>query len=75
MKLKSAASSLSEDEAARRWQQFWANELPEADQHPLWLRFAEQLTHFMALLLWVAEILVVPIYPNFLKLGRLFKTN
>jgi magnesium-transporting ATPase (P-type) len=55
--LASAASGLSEDEAARRLQQFGANELPEPAHRPLWLRFTDQLTHFMALLLWVAGIL------------------
>ncbi len=55
--LDSAGSGLSEDEAFRRLQQFGANELPEPAQRPLWLRFADQLTHFMALLLWVAGIL------------------
>jgi magnesium-transporting ATPase (P-type) len=55
--LASAASGLSEDEAARRLQQFGANELPEPAQRPLWLRFTDQLTHFMALLLWVAGTL------------------
>ncbi len=55
--LDSADSGLSEDEAFRRLQQFGANELPEPAQRPLWLRFADQLTHFMALLLWVAGIL------------------
>jgi magnesium-transporting ATPase (P-type) len=55
--LNSAASGLSEDEAAHRLQQFGANELPEPAQRPLWLRFTDQLTHFMALLLWVAGTL------------------
>jgi magnesium-transporting ATPase (P-type) len=55
--LDSTASGLSEDEAARRLQQFGANELPEPTQRPLWLRFTDQLTHFMALLLWVAGTL------------------
>ncbi len=55
--LDSADSGLSEDESIRRLQQFGANELPEPVQRPLWLRFADQLTHFMALLLWVAGIL------------------
>jgi potassium/sodium efflux P-type ATPase len=55
--LNSAAGGLSEDEATRRLQQFGANELPEPAQRPLWLRFTDQLTHFMALLLWVAGTL------------------
>jgi magnesium-transporting ATPase (P-type) len=55
--LNTAASGLSEDEAVRRLQQFGANELPEPAHRPLWLRFTDQLTHFMALLLWVAGTL------------------
>jgi Ca2+-transporting ATPase len=55
--LNTATSGLSEDEAEKRLQQFGANELPEPAHRPLWLRFADQLTHFMALLLWVAGIL------------------
>jgi potassium/sodium efflux P-type ATPase len=55
--LDSTANGLSEDEAARRLQQFGANELPEPAHRPLLLRFTDQLTHFMALLLWVAGTL------------------
>jgi potassium/sodium efflux P-type ATPase len=55
--LNSVATGLSEDEAAHRLQQFGANELPEPAHRPLWLRFTDQLTHFMALLLWVAGTL------------------
>ncbi|WP_233787300.1 cation-transporting P-type ATPase [Dulcicalothrix desertica] len=33
------------------------NELPPSQRHPLLLRFVNQLTHFMALLLWVAGTL------------------
>ena len=55
--LDTAANGLSQDEATDRLEKFGANELPEPVQRPLWLRFADQLTHFMALLLWVAGIL------------------
>ncbi|MBD2339646.1 cation-transporting P-type ATPase [Calothrix sp. FACHB-156] len=55
--LGSANNGLSADEAQRRFAQFGANELPEPAHRPLWLRFTDQLTHFMALLLWVAGIL------------------
>ncbi len=44
-------------EAEQRLAQFGPNELPKPPQRPLWLRFTDQLTHFMALLLWVAGIL------------------
>lgn len=48
---------LSDDEALQRLAKFGANELPEPAHRPLWLRFTDQLSHFMALLLWVAGIL------------------
>jgi magnesium-transporting ATPase (P-type) len=53
----STADGLSAEEAQQRFAQFGANELPEPAHRPLWLRFADQLTHFMALLLWVAGVL------------------
>jgi Ca2+-transporting ATPase len=55
--LGTAAEGLSENEAARRLEKFGANEIPEPPHRPLWLKFTDQLTHFMALLLWVAGIL------------------
>lgn len=55
--LSTTANGLSQNEAQQRLEKFGANELPEPVQRPLWLRFADQLTHFMALLLWVAGIL------------------
>lgn len=55
--LGTSASGLSDAEASHRFEQFGANELPEPAHRPLWLRFTDQLTHFMALLLWVAGIL------------------
>jgi Ca2+-transporting ATPase len=48
---------LSENDAYQRFVKFGANELPEPAHRPLWLRFVDQLSHFMALLLWVAGIL------------------
>ncbi len=48
---------LSANEAAVRLEKIGANELPEPPHRPLWLRFLDQLTHFMALLLWVAGAL------------------
>ncbi|BAZ39309.1 ATPase, E1-E2 type [Calothrix sp. NIES-4101] len=55
--LSSSADGISAEEAQQRFAQFGANELPEPAHRPLWLRFTDQLTHFMALLLWVAGIL------------------
>ncbi|MEN9222661.1 MAG: cation-transporting P-type ATPase, partial [Thermostichus sp. BF3_bins_97] len=55
--LSTNATGLSGAEAQRRLQQFGPNELPTPAHRPLWLRFGDQLTHFMALLLWVAGIL------------------
>jgi len=55
--LGSTVNGLTEAEAAERLQRFGPNELPTPPRRPLWLRFADQLTHFMALLLWVAGLL------------------
>jgi len=55
--LGTSRSGLSDINVEQRLQQFGANELPETPQRSLLLRFTDQLTHFMALLLWVAGIL------------------
>ncbi|MDA0268912.1 MAG: cation-transporting P-type ATPase [Cyanobacteria bacterium] len=55
--LGSDPAGLATHEAQQRFEQFGANELPEPPHRPLWLRLADQLTHFMALLLWVAGVL------------------
>jgi potassium/sodium efflux P-type ATPase len=55
--LGTSAQGLTEAEAAFRLQQYGYNELPEPTRRSLLLRFMDQLTHFMALLLWVAGIL------------------
>ena len=52
--LQSTLQGLSHLEAQRRLQRFGANRLPTLRRRPLWLRFTDQLLHFMALLLWVA---------------------
>ncbi|WP_052049859.1 cation-translocating P-type ATPase [Leptolyngbya sp. KIOST-1] len=52
--LDTEVTGLSDLEAQRRLDRFGPNELPEPAHRPLWLRFSDQLTHFMALLLWVA---------------------
>lgn len=55
--LDTEAAGLTDLEAQRRLDRFGPNELPEPAHRPMWLRFSDQLTHFMALLLWVAGIL------------------
>jgi Ca2+-transporting ATPase len=55
--LSTTSQGLTVFEAQQRLQRFGLNELPEPVRRPLWLRFTDQLTHFMALLLWVAGIL------------------
>ena len=52
--LSTSAQGLSEAEIAVRIKQHGFNELPEPAKRSLLLRFTDQLTHFMALLLWVA---------------------
>lgn len=55
--LGTTPQGLTEVEAQQQLDRFGPNELPEPVQRPLWLRFTDQLTHFMALLLWVAGTL------------------
>ena len=55
--LQSTLQGLSHPEAQRRLERFGANRLPSLRRRPLWLRFTDQLLHFMALLLWVAGAL------------------
>jgi Ca2+-transporting ATPase len=52
-----SAEGLTDSEATVRLKKYGANELPEPPHRSLLLRFLDQLTHFMALLLWVAGIL------------------
>jgi Ca2+-transporting ATPase len=55
--LSTSAQGLSEAEIALRIKHYGFNELPEPAKRSLFLRFTDQLTHFMALLLWVAGTL------------------
>jgi Ca2+-transporting ATPase len=55
--LSTSAQGLSEAETAIRIKHYGFNELPEPARRSLFLRFTDQLTHFMALLLWVAGTL------------------
>lgn len=55
--LGTSVQGLSTHEALLRLHQHGPNELPEPPQRSLLLRFTDQLTHFMALLLWVAGTL------------------
>lgn len=52
-----AATGLTSQEAAERLREFGPNEFPPPPRPRLVLRFFNQLTHFMALLLWVAGVL------------------
>lgn len=55
----SAVAGLSADEAARRLKQFGANKLPEPRPVPGWRRLLAELTHFFAIMLWVAAIFAI----------------
>jgi Ca2+-transporting ATPase len=55
--LGTSPEGLSEAEAEARLKHYGWNELPEPAHRPLILRFIDQLTHFMAVLLWVAGAL------------------
>lgn len=55
--LRSSPDGLTDDEAARRLDQFGRNVLKRAAKTPLPIRFARHLTNFFALLLWAAAIM------------------
>ena len=55
--LQIAPEGLSSAAAAERLERCGANRLPTQQHRPLLLRLADQLLHFMALLLWVAGAL------------------
>ncbi|ACK73417.1 ATPase, P-type (transporting), HAD superfamily, subfamily IC [Gloeothece citriformis PCC 7424] len=55
--LATTSQGLTSSEATKRLKRYGFNELPEPPRRALWLRFTDQLTHFMALLLWTAGIL------------------
>ena len=57
--LNSSVKGLATVEATKRLKEFGPNELPAPIVRPIYLRFIDQLTHFMALLLWLAGILAV----------------
>ncbi len=50
-------AGLTTSEAAKLLQEYGPNEIAEARRTPLYLRFLAQLTHFLAVLLWVAAAL------------------
>ena len=52
--LGTTAAGLSQAEAERRLARFGPNRLPQPRRRPLLLRLADQMLHFMALLLWLA---------------------
>jgi calcium-translocating P-type ATPase len=51
--LRSSRDGLASGEAARRLAEYGPNRVEEAKREPLVLRFARQLTHFFALILWI----------------------
>ena len=55
--LGTSPAGLSSAEATARLAEYGPNELPRPVRRPLALRFADQLTHFMALLLWIGGLL------------------
>jgi sodium/potassium-transporting ATPase subunit alpha len=55
--LVTSDNGLTEDEARRRLAEFGPNEITGIKKRSLFLRFLNQLTHFLALLLWFAALL------------------
>jgi P-type E1-E2 ATPase len=52
--LQTTAAGLSEKEAQRRLAEFGANEIETIRRAPVILRFLRELTHFFAIILWIA---------------------
>jgi len=52
-KLVTSEKGLTGEEARRRLSEFGFNEIKEVKKRPLLLRFLSQLTHFLAVLLWI----------------------
>jgi sodium/potassium-transporting ATPase subunit alpha len=50
-------NGLTEEEAARRLREFGYNEISKVKKAHLVIRFLRQLTHFLAILLWIAAFL------------------
>jgi len=55
--LVTTEDGLSEEEAKRRLAEFGYNEIEEIRKKPLIFKFLSQLTHFLAVLLWIAAFL------------------
>jgi sodium/potassium-transporting ATPase subunit alpha len=55
--LVTSETGLSGEEAARRLAEFGPNRIEAVKGRPLILRFLDQFTHFLAVLLWVAALL------------------
>jgi len=55
--LVTSENGLAEEEAKKRFLEFGPNEIQEVKKKPLILRFLSQLTHFLAILLWIAAVL------------------
>lgn len=54
--LVTSADGLSEEEAKRRLAEFGYNEIEDIKKKPLIFKFLSHLTHFLAILLWVAAL-------------------
>ncbi len=52
-RLVTSENGLTEEEARRRLSEFGFNEIKEIKKKPLPLRFFTQLTHFLAIILWI----------------------
>jgi sodium/potassium-transporting ATPase subunit alpha len=52
-RLVTSGNGLTEEEARRRLSEFGFNEIKEIKKKPLLLKFFTQLTHFLAIILWI----------------------
>ncbi len=55
--LVASENGLTEEEAQRRLSEFGFNEIKEVKKKALYVKFLEQFTHFLAMLLWLAAFM------------------
>jgi sodium/potassium-transporting ATPase subunit alpha len=55
--LNSGTEGLASSEAARRLREYGENRVQGVQRDPLWLRFFHELTHFFAIIMWLAAAL------------------
>ena len=58
-KLHSSTQGLTQAEAVRRRGEYGPNRVQGTRRDPAWLRFLKELTHFFAIIMWLAALLAL----------------